>query len=181
LSLMSSKPICQAVRARELSLKPPCFGLFLLRVTNSRELLDMSTQRFISTQGRSISVLLQYFNGDFGFYTLTMEIIVIIAVVVNFTLAVTEQSLRGFVIASLAVPIVLFTYGNYGAVFDSAKDTLTSWKTTTRGGWFFKYCRSWRPLRINIGSFYYADRALALTILSIFLNYTASLSLSIGI
>ena len=125
-----------------------------------------------------MAVLSQHFNAVYGMSMLTQELLMIVAVVVNTTFALLHGSQRSLVMASTL--FVICAYKTYGTMFEESRATLESWKREgRRSPWLRRYCRAYRPPRVNIGSFFYADKSLTLTILSIMLDYTASMALTI--
>ena len=110
---------------------------------------------------------------------LTLEIIIVIAIVVNTTFTVLHGSSRSLVIASTLFVIIIYAYRTYGTLYEESRVTWESWKRAGRSSaWFRRYCRAYRTPRILMGSFFYADRALTLTIFSVVLNYTANMVLT---
>ena len=128
-----------------------------------------------------MSVLAQHFNSIYGTFMLTLELLLIVAVVVNTTFAVLLGSPRSLVIASTLFVIVIYAYKAYGSVYEESRETWESWQ---RGGinnaWFRRYCKAYRPPRVALGTFFYADKSLTLTILSVVLNNTVSMALTAG-
>ena len=110
---------------------------------------------------------------------LNHEFMLITAIVINATLAVLHGSPRSLVLASALFVIIIYVYKTYGSLYEESRVTWESWK---RGGrtspWFRRYCRAHRPARILMGSFFYADKGLALTIFSIVLDNTANMILT---
>ena len=143
----------------------------------TKKMASDAVVRSVYARAQEIAVLLQHFNGVFGYYALSIEILGIVAVVVNTTLAVIYDSGRAFIISLAALIILLHAYKSYGAVYEESKVSRDSWMSTailTR-----QYRRAYRPGRISIGSFFHADRSLILTMLSIILNHTLNLVLAV--
>ena len=70
-------------------------------------------------------------------------------------------------------PIYLFK--RMGNIYTESQELLSEFLPACSTPWFGRTCKAYRPLRVNVGSFYYADRTLVLTILTIILTNTASL------
>ena len=133
--------------------------------------------RYFHAQAQETVVLLQHFNGVFGYYTLSVEILGIIAIVVNTALTVLYDSPRAIVISLTSVIVLLHGFKSFGAVYEESKKSRDSWIST--GIIARRYYRAYRPGRICVGSFFHADKSLILTILSIVLNYTSNLVLAV--
>ena len=122
----------------------------------------------ICKYAREVAVLTQHFNAIYGISTLTQEFMLTLAIVVNITFAVLHASPRSLVMASTLFIIVIYAYKTYGTLYEESRTTLESWKRGGRSSaWFRRFCRAYRPPRVVIGSFFYADKSLTLTILSI--------------
>ena len=127
-----------------------------------------------------LSVLMQYVNAKFALYILTLEVLGIVTVVVNATFTVTHHSPRAAAISTTLLILTLHSYKNFGNVYEESSKSLRRWSSSMvpAKSAFSKFCRAYRPLRVRIGRFYYADRSLMLTILSIILVNTANLALT---
>lgn len=133
----------------------------------------------IHCYSRELQVLLEYFNSIFSSYTVTIQVAGMFLIVVNSTLALAYSSIRGLVLGSAFFVIVLLQYKNYGTVYEESCTTLETWRTVRSDPWFRRYCKSCRPLRVNMGRYYFADRTLVLTMLSIILDNTANLTIGV--
>lgn len=126
-----------------------------------------------------LAVLTQHYNAIFGVSALTQELMLILVIVVNATVAVFHAAPRAMVVTFAFFAIAIYTHKDYGATYEGWKLSWESWQRESRSSaWFRRYCRSYRPPRVVVGSFFYADKSLTLTILSIVLNYTASMALT---
>ena len=68
-----------------------------------------------------------------------------------------------------------------GNVYEESRETLESWKRLEyKSKYFAKYRRFCRPLRIKFGRFFYAERILLLTVLSIVLVQSTNLVVPFG-
>ena len=134
--------------------------------------------RWIWAQTQQVGVLMQHFNASYGSYMLFHEVLAIVTIVVNTTLAVVHDSPRAFVIALMLFTLLIYSYKTFGTVYEESKMTSQTWSSVRTAAWFRRYCRAYRPPRILIGSFYYADRSLTLTILSAVLDNTANMAIT---
>ena len=121
---------------------------------------------------------MQHFNATYSTYMLSNEILAIVTIVVNTTLAVVHESPRALVIAMMLFILLIYAYKTFGTVYEEGKVTSQTWSSRETSAWFRRYCRAYRPPRILIGSFYYADRSLTLTILSTVLDNTANMAIT---
>ena len=132
---------------------------------------------------RELAVLVKHFNTTFGYYSLSVQVMGIVTVIVNMTFAVLFLSIRGLILAAAFCVVILGAYKNYGVLYEESKKSISQWSgytaTESQQRWFCRFTKSCMPLRINIGAFYYADRSLMLTMLSTILVSTANLALTI--
>ena len=150
--------------------------------------LGYTTQLLRCTQNRNFAVLVgncQCWRGasipsmEHSCWTWRLEIIIVISIVVNTTLAVLQGSPRSLVFACTLFVIIMYAYKTYGTLCEESRATWESWKREGRSSpWFRRYCRAYRPPSVTMGAFFYADKSLTLTNLSIVLNNTASMILT---
>ncbi|CAG7822645.1 unnamed protein product, partial [Allacma fusca] len=90
------------------------------------------------------------------------------------------RAVHQLVVAVFGTTFLINIWDNMGHVSEISSEILQSWNGMDGGAvWFKKYLKSLQPIRVYIGSFFYADRGIKLTILSILLDQTSSLLLSI--
>ena len=76
----------------------------------------------------------------------------------------------------IAVTVVLlYLFQRMGNVYTESSELLSEFVPNYSTPWFRRVVKAYKPLRVNVGSFYYADRTLVLTILTIIFTNTASL------
>ena len=130
----------------------------------------------IATCSRELSVLMQHYNDTFKIWAVISESTWIFTAIVNASLAICEaltaQHSNGHCSVN-SPPIYLFK--RMGNIYTESHELLSEFLPACSTPWFRRTCKAYRPLRVNVGSFYYADRTLVLTILTIILTNTASL------
>ncbi|CAG7821480.1 unnamed protein product [Allacma fusca] len=90
------------------------------------------------------------------------------------------RAVHQLVVAVFCTTFLINIWDNMGKLSEISSEIIQSWKGMDGGAmWFKKYLKSLQPIRVYIGSFFYADRGIKLTILSILLDQTSSLLLSI--
>ncbi|CAG7730780.1 unnamed protein product [Allacma fusca] len=90
------------------------------------------------------------------------------------------RAVHQLVVALFSTTFLINIWESMGQISEISSEILQSWKGMDGGAmWFKKYLKSLQSIRVYIGSFFYADREIKLTILSILLNQTSSLLLSI--
>ena len=103
------------------------------------------------------------------------------AVTFNAYQAVMEGSFRGLVLA-LAITFGYVQYIEATArVYDTSTEVLRKWREMSRSDvpvWFPRFLRSCRNVYVPIGTFFYTDRGLVLTALSIITDASSSLILA---
>ena len=130
---------------------------------------------------RTLGVLQSQFRRLYKNYMSVTQTISIFCVVVNLYQAVLLGSMRAFVLA-LVVGLGLTQFLEVMAgVYHTSSEALREWKRADRRNvpaWFPKFLKSCKFLCIPVGSFFYVDKILVLTVLSIILNTSASLILT---
>ena len=130
---------------------------------------------------RSLSVLRAHFAGLFRHYVSIIQLAGISCVVTNTYQAVVTGSLRSLVLA-LAV-----FYGHIqfvertAQVHDMSANVLLRWRRVGKGHvplWFPRFLKSCKNVSVPVGNFFYIDRGLVLTILSVVTDSSASLILA---
>ncbi|CAG7659417.1 unnamed protein product [Allacma fusca] len=124
-----------------------------------------------------LSVLQNYTNAVFGIWTIQTAITTVVGVIINAFLAIIFFKSRSYVIATIGCIVILMLFKNLGQLFEESRETFLSWKKITQPE-FRKFHRSCRPLRVSVGSFYFADKSLMLTLLTIIVTHSANLILT---
>ena len=142
--------------------------------------MDLMAKQF-SKKYRSLTVLQAHFAVLFRHYVSILQTASIFCVVTN-----TYQAVVGGSVRSLLLALTVF-FGHMqfleatARVHHTSADVLLEWRRVHRRKlplWFPRFLRSCRHVSIPVGSFFYIDRGLVLTILSIVTNASASLILA---
>ena len=120
-----------------------------------------------------------WFNGVFRYWTLEWEVLFILLLVVNINVALLTQSVRALLVAGPVFVTMMYLYTKMGEIFEESQDLLRNHLPTCNDAWFRRRRKAYRTLRVNVGSFYCADRSLVLTMLSIITQYTANMVLTL--
>ena len=130
---------------------------------------------------RTLGDLHSQFRSLYKNYMSVTQAISIFCVVVNMYQAVVLGSMRAFVLALvLALGLTQFLEVN-AEVYHTSSEALRKWQCIDRRNVplsFAKFLKSCKFLGIPVGSFFYVDRGLVLTVLSIMLNTSATLILT---
>ncbi|CAG7724356.1 unnamed protein product, partial [Allacma fusca] len=125
-----------------------------------------------------LTILTTVFNMMFSRWLMILEVMIIIAIVVHLFLSIVIGQLRVLILAMFGILIIVFLFSSCGDVNELATKTLNAWKLLLYQREFRKFHRSCRPWRISLGGFYFVDKALVLTILSIISQQTWNLILT---
>lgn len=96
----------------------------------------------------------------------------------NLFLGIALGSLKGAIVGLLSLIITVIEFQNFATLYEHSAKVLRSWKDAPKRKWFVKYSRACRPLNVRVGSYYYADESMILTILSTVVSVTANLVLT---
>ena len=110
-----------------------------------------------------------------------LQTIGIFAVVLNMYLAVVGRSVRSLVLGLAQVYSIVQLLEDTAEVYHTSSDVLHQWRgvnTRDLPQWFPQFWKSCRFLCIPVGRFFFVDRGLVLTYLSITLDNSASLILT---
>ena len=129
----------------------------------------------LATCTTELSVLMQHYNCTFQIWAVISESTWIFTAIVNASLAIVKLSPRSTAMVIAVSTILLYLFKRMGNVYTESRELLSEFLPTCSTPWFRRTCKAYRPLRVNVGTFYYADRTLVLTILTIILTNTASL------
>ena len=124
---------------------------------------------------RKLAVLMENFNGTFSIWVYLVEVMVIVAAVMNASIAILFQSARSALITAAALTVLLTVFGSLGNVHAGSRNLLVACRNMRDNAWLTRHSIATRELRVKVGLFFYADRSLVLTILSIILNNTANI------
>ena len=116
------------------------------------------------------------YNNIFSTYLFPVQILGIFSAVMNLFQAVAFSSVKGMAVGflTLVVAFILFDQTMAG-VYEESERAKKSWVAITHHTWFVKFRRSAQSMAGNVGAFYFADRGLFLTFLSIVTTNTANL------
>ena len=130
---------------------------------------------------RTLAVLQANFAGFFKHYIFVLQMASIFSVVKNAYQAVVGGSPRSLLLAFAVFFGRIKFIEVTEHVHDNSANLLLRWKRMSSGHvpfWFPKFLKSCRHVCVPVGSFFYIDRGLALTIFSIVTNASASLILA---
>lgn len=125
-----------------------------------------------------LSILVNCFNHLFRQWMSGIELLAAVDTVVYITVAVLTGMPRALISSAVAFIALFYTISMSGDVFTLSGHILQKdWSNGEgmRHSWFEKSRRAFRPLRIEFGSFFYADKCLMLTVLSTVLTNTTNL------
>ena len=80
--------------------------------------------------------------------------------------------------SSAIIVIQTIVYGKLASVFDSSISVLMEWRRYRGNSWFARFFRSTPPIRVLLGSYFYVDKQLVLTSLSIIAENAVNLLVS---
>ena len=129
---------------------------------------------------RALTVLQAHYAGLYMHYISVIQTASIFAVVFYTYVAVIRNNVRALIVA-LAVCFGHIQFIEATAkVHETSSDVLRRWRHVRRRDvppWFPRYLKSCRIVYVPVGSFFYIDRGLVLTVLSIITNGATSLIL----
>ena len=107
-----------------------------------------------------------------------MQAVVISVTIIDMTIFILNQSVRALLAAVTTGTIMMSLYSTMGKIYEDSKGIPKEWLLSCNDPWLKKRCIAYRAPRVQIGSLYYADRGLIITMLSIVLQNTANLVLA---
>ena len=129
---------------------------------------------------RALTVLQAHYAGFYMHYISIIQTASIFAVVFNTYKAVILGSVRALLLAlTVCMGHIQFIEAT-AQVYDTSSDVLKKWRHVRRRDvplWFPRFLKSCRIVYVPVGSFFYIDRGLVLTVLSIMLNAATTLIL----
>ncbi|CAG7635936.1 unnamed protein product [Allacma fusca] len=146
-------------------------------ITNLRNNIK-SSQEFFKYY-RSLSILQSHFCAIFGPWTIGAVGTSTVGIIINTFLAVVYSRPREFVVGSMGSYVVLNFCKVIGQVNEQSVETLSACKHVGfRTKEFRRVHRALRPVRMTVGTFFYADKFFMLTILTTILSNSANLILT---
>lgn len=130
---------------------------------------------------RSLLVLQGNFAALYRQYMTLINSSAILSVVCSMYLAVVMKSGRSLILGLVIAFSLSKLLQETALVFAKSSEVLNEWRRLDRRLmplWFGKFLRSCRPANVPVGSFFYVDGGLFLTVLSIITNASASLILA---
>ena len=79
------------------------------------------------------------------------------------------------IIAFSALLLINYVYLLLGEIYETSVGTLESWNHVKVIPWFRRFRRSTKPIAIELGHFYYADKPMLITMLAIIFENTFNL------
>ena len=75
--------------------------------------------------------------------------------------------------------LIVIIYSKLASLYEVSEDVLRGWKRGKSFSiWFRRFLKSTRPLKVQLGSYFYADKALVLTSLGIIADNSVTLLVS---
>ena len=141
----------------------------------------MTPERFC-TETRALQVLQCNYNALMRWVLWTGEVILITIVVFGLCgslWAEGYQRLRLLVVAIFSLGLLTTFWSGFGSVYENSSDVLAQWRQRGRLPLHARqFLRATRPVRVEIGSYFYVDRAMVLTILGIVTENTFNVLLA---
>ncbi|CAG7786856.1 unnamed protein product [Allacma fusca] len=122
-----------------------------------------------------LSILQQIFNASYSYWALGAQTFLTVFCIANIFQAGALQNPRGLLNAMFQMFLIKLIFKHLAQIYESSAPTLESWRETKGSVWFQKYLRACKPLRVVVGSFYYADNTLILTMISVISANAASM------
>ena len=139
----------------------------------------MTPERFC-VEKRTLQVLQCNYNALMRWSLWTGEMILITIVVFGLCGSVWAegfQAVRLFVVAIFSLGLLVTFWKGLGAVYETSVEVLALWKHQKRP-YVRKFLRATRPVRVEIGSYFYADGSMVLTLLAIITENTFNVLLA---
>ena len=134
-------------------------------------LTDSMTCRRFCREKRILQVLQSNYNDLMRWYLWAVEVILITVIVFGICGSVWAEgavAVRLFLGAMLSLYILMTLWKGLGSVYENSAEVLATWRHQDGKSLHFrKFFRSTRPVRVEIGSYFYADRSMVLTLLNI--------------
>ena len=117
---------------------------------------------------------MEHFNSTFYLWTFSVEVVACIAVILNCSIAIVVLSLKTTLIATASLILRLTVFGNLEKVNEGSKRLILTCRSIRSDPLLRRKLIATKKVRVKVGSFFYVDRSLILTILSISLTNTAN-------
>ena len=75
-----------------------------------------------------LAVLMHYFNSTFCQYTLSLQVLGVVTVVVNSTFGIVFLSSRGLIMAAALCVITLCSYKGFGELYEESNNIVLKWQ-----------------------------------------------------
>ena len=141
----------------------------------------MVPERFC-VEKRKMQVLQNNYNELLGHLLWRLEVTIITVCVVGLCGTVwTEgfQALRRFVVSAFCITFLATIWTGLGAVYETSAEILFTWRHPDGVALHArKFIVSMRPIRFQIGDYFYVDGTMTLTLLGIIAEYTFSVLLA---
>lgn len=83
------------------------------------------------------------------------------------------------VVAVACISFIAVIYTKLASILDDSSETLVQWRhCRDQKAWMSRFLRSMPPIRVRIGAYFYADKAIVLTSLGIVVDNAVSLVVS---
>ena len=141
----------------------------------------MKSGRFCREK-RTLQVLQSNYNDVMRWCLWAVEVILTTMVVFGVCGSVWTEgagAIRIFLVAMLSFYVLVTVWKGLGDVYQNSVEVLATWSQQEGNSLLLrKFIRSTRPVRVEIGSYFYADRSMVLTLLDIITQNTFSLLLA---
>ena len=141
----------------------------------------MSPGRF-RREHRTLELLQCNVNNVFRWLAWEIEVVLVTTVVFGLCGSVWSEgfrSLRMFIMSSFTLSFLVIIWTGMGTLYESSVEVLGLWKAQTDlPPHIRKFLRSTKPIRVEIGSYFYADGPLVFTLLGIITENTLSVLLA---
>ena len=160
-----------------------CYGMDLINTMQQLHAKCFTRGNYYqyTRQHRALDVLQANFAQLYPTYMLGIEVFIVSTVVLNLYMAVEFHAVRPLILAVGCAGAFCWGYGVFSSVHETSKSIMEAWSRSEhvqRSIWFRKFLRSCKPIRIPVGSLFYIDRGLVLTVMSIMVQSAASLILA---
>ena len=129
---------------------------------------------------RALAVLQTGFAGIYSHWVSVSELLGIILIILNIYQAVVTGSFRALMMA-LGIGVAFSGFlKQLAQPYEASREALLSWERELHRvpKWGKAFHRSCRPIAVPVGTFFFVDKGLTLTVLSIVVNNSASLVLA---
>ncbi|CAG7676108.1 unnamed protein product [Allacma fusca] len=152
-----------------LSLKRSHRELYL--ESNSKILHENDIYHFY----HELSILQSIFNASYSFWALGAQTFLTVFCISNIFQAGALHNIRGIIAGLIQVILIKVIFKHLATIYESSAQTVQSWEKTSGTLFFKKFTRACQPFRVVVGSFYFADYTLILTMIAIISTNSASM------